>query len=217
MPSSTRVYNHITLCPISIGLITLFYTQIDEERERFLWSMSTAYVALILLGVSAIIGPIKLLINNKSLPISIYLRRDIGIWAGIIALLHVFFGLQGHVGGKFWYYFIAPPEAKYSFPLRIDAFGLTSYLGLGATLIIIMLLYLSRDKAIKKFGVRKWKKLQRFSYIAICMTLLHNLILLIIANRNLGFIAIFSAVSLLIIVFQYLGYKKVLQKNASKL
>ena len=112
MLSKPRVIHHVTLSVLSLATIALFYWAIDSDRSRFLFSMSTAYVALGLLGLSAVIGPIKLLMSQRSLPVSIYLRRDIGIWAGIVAIVHVFFGLQGHVGGKFWYYFLAPPNAS---------------------------------------------------------------------------------------------------------
>jgi sulfoxide reductase heme-binding subunit YedZ len=169
--------------------------------------MSTAYVALLLLGMTAVIGPVKLLLGLP-LHTSIYLRRDTGIWTGIIALAHVVFGLQGHVGGKFWYYFIAPPDASYNFPLRIDIFGITSYLGLGATFILIMLLALSNNWSIKRIGAHRWKSLQRLSYAAIGMTLLHNIIFLVVWERDLIFVAMFSLVTLGIVTFQVLGYRQ---------
>ena len=207
IPSSSRFFHHSVLCVFSIALIYIFYASIESNREIFRWSMSTAYTALILLGFTAVIGSIRVLIG-RPLPVSIYLRRDIGIWTGTIALAHVVFGLQGHVGGKFWYYFIAPPEASYNFPLRIDMFGITSYLGLGATVILILLLTLSNDWSIRRIGVHRWKRLQRLSYVAIGMSLLHNVIFLVRWDRDLIFVAIFALVTLSIFAFQILGYRR---------
>ena len=125
----------------------------------------------------------------------------------MMALAHVVFGLQGHVGGKFWYYFIAPPDASYNFPLRIDMFGITSYLGLGATLILILLLTLSNNWSMRRVGARRWKALQRFNYAAIVMILLHGVIFLVIAKRSLFFITIIGLVTVFIFTFQVLGYR----------
>lgn len=213
MLSKPRVIHHVTLCVLSLATIALFYWAIDSDRSRFLFSMSTAYVALVLLGLSAVIGPIKLLMGQRSLPVSTYLRRDIGIWAGIIAIVHVFFGLQGHVGGKFWYYFLAPPSASYNFPLRLDWFGLASFLGLGAILIILLLLFLSNDKSISRYGIKRWKFMQRFSYFAILMTFLHTIIFLVTATRGFTYIAMFSTVGLSFFTFQALGYYTLSQKR----
>lgn len=213
MSSSSRFINHSALCVLSIVLVAILYVSIESEREIFRWSMSTAYVALILLGATAIIGPIKILLELP-LQTSIYLRRDTGIWAGIIALVHVVFGLQGHVGGKFWYYFIAPPDATYNFPLRIDIFGITSYLGLGATLILILLLALSNNWSIKRYGAQRWKSLQRLSYTAIGMTLLHNIIFLVAWKRDLMFVAMFVLVTLAVIIFQVMGYRRYVRNFA---
>lgn len=213
MPSSSRFINHSILCAFSIALVAVLYISIESEREIFRWSMSTAYAALVLLGITAVIGPIKLLLGLP-LQTSIYLRRDTGIWTGIVALAHTVFGLQGHVGGKFWYYFIAPPDASYSFPLRIDIFGITSYLGLGATLILIMLLALSNNWSIKRIGAQRWKSLQRLSYAAIGITLLHNIIFLVVWKRDLMFVAMFSLVTLGIVTFQVLGYRRYVREAA---
>ena len=133
-----------------------------------------------------------------------------------MALAHVVFGLQGHVGGKFWYYFIAPPNASYNFPLRIDIFGITSYLGLGATLLLILLLLaLSNNWSIRRFGAQRWKALQRLSYAAIVLTLLHNIIFLVVWKRELIFVAMFALVTLGILIFQTLGYRRHVRKTHS--
>lgn len=195
------------LCVLSIVLVAILYISIESEREIFRWSMSTAYTALILLGFTAVIGPIRVLIG-RPLPVSIYLRRDIGIWTGTIALAHVVFGLQGHVGGKFWYYFVAPPDAPYGFPLRIDNFGISNWMGLGATFILLLLLSLSNDWSIRRIGVHRWKMLQRLNYAAISMILLHNIIFLVLGNRHLAFYAIFALVTICIFTLQALGYHR---------
>ena len=76
--------------------------------------MSSAYVGMILIAVTLILGPLNIL-RGRANPVSSYLRRDIGIWAGLVSIAHVVFGLQRHFNGKFWRYFLGEPEQGQGF------------------------------------------------------------------------------------------------------
>jgi sulfoxide reductase heme-binding subunit YedZ len=71
--------------------------------------MATAYAGLFLLAVSLIKGPWNVLRGGQNF-VSSYERRDFGIWAGAIGILHMILGLQGHLSGRIWLYFIYPPD-----------------------------------------------------------------------------------------------------------
>jgi len=50
-------------------------------------SIATAYAALFLTAAAVLLGPWNMLLHRAN-SISFDLRRDIGIWAGIMAVLH---------------------------------------------------------------------------------------------------------------------------------
>jgi DMSO/TMAO reductase YedYZ heme-binding membrane subunit len=89
--------------------------------------------------------------------VSSYLRRDLGIWTALLALVHVVFALQHHVNGRVLYYFFATPEMGASSGLRLDAFGISNWVGLMAALGLSLLLALSNDRSLRRLGPRRWK------------------------------------------------------------
>ena len=124
-----RITHHIILFLASSVTVTgaAFYFSLAPKSPLFWLSMATAYASLVLLALSLMIGPRNKL-RGRPNPVSGYVRRDIGIWAGVLGIAHVVAGLQVHFRGKMWLYFLPPADATYAFPLRIDAFGLTKSL-----------------------------------------------------------------------------------------
>jgi len=117
--------------------------------------MGTAYASLVFLSASLWLGPWNLL-RQKSNPVSFDLRRDIGIWAGILALIHTAVGLTVHLRGKMWMYFF-----KRLHPLKLQntQFGFANFVGLGAALLFLMLLAISNDLSLRGLGIHRWKSL----------------------------------------------------------
>src|SRR5262245_40844369 len=103
-----RVQRHISLAVASgLLMVIVFYLTRYLTRSGFIWfklSMASAYTALVLLGATLATGPWNVL-RGRPNPVSTDLRRDIGIWAGIVGLVHVAVGLQVHAGGDIWLYF----------------------------------------------------------------------------------------------------------------
>lgn len=103
----------------------------------------------------------NLLLRRRN-PVSTYLRRDAGTWTAIFSVVHVIYGLQVHGPGRlrdFLDYFVAPDGS----PL-LNSFGLGNWTGLAATVIVVGLLALSSDFALRKLKARSWKRLQRLNY-----------------------------------------------------
>lgn len=73
-----------------------------DIRHRL--SMATAYAGLIFLAASLWFGPWNVLRRLPN-PISFNLRRDVGIWTGILAIVHTAIGLTVHLRGRMWMYF----------------------------------------------------------------------------------------------------------------
>ncbi len=137
-------------------------------------SVASAYVSLAWLSATLILAPLRLMRSGALVPRHVDLRRDLGIWAGLMALIHVVFGLQGHMQGRFWEYFVV--RADGAWVPRIDLFGLSNYLGLGATLIVIGLLLISNDYSIRRLGGPRWKACQRTTYGFAALTLIHGVL-----------------------------------------
>ena len=99
-------------------------------------SFSTAWPALILLTLTLLIGPWRQL-KGKTSALSLDLRRDIGIWAGIVGLLHTGIGQCVHLRGRPWLYYVYEKWGEHAVPLRHDIFGLSNFTGLFAALILL--------------------------------------------------------------------------------
>jgi DMSO/TMAO reductase YedYZ heme-binding membrane subunit len=86
-------------------------------------------------------------------------------------VVHVIFGLQVHGGGQlsgFLAYFLAPDGT----PL-LNSFGLGNWTGLAGTAIVLGLLAISSDFALRSLKSGTWKWLQRLNYVLFGLVLAH--------------------------------------------
>jgi sulfoxide reductase heme-binding subunit YedZ len=130
----------------------------------------TGDVALVLLALTLLIGPMNLLLRRRN-PANNYLRRDLGTWTAIFSMVHVVVGFQGHSGGAFGFvdYFFADGK-----PLT-DSFGLGNWTGLVATVLVVLLLVVSTDHYMREFKAPAWKSLQRLNYTLFALVVVHAL------------------------------------------
>ncbi|MBK7131267.1 MAG: ferric reductase-like transmembrane domain-containing protein [Bacteroidales bacterium] len=152
-----------------IGWINFLFQQGNRNIITFI-TQASGYISIIILSISLIIGSISLLFKNIN-PVSTYLRRDISIIGGSLAIIHSIAGLFVHLRGKTWLYFLNKTEDGYH--VRLDNFGLANYTGLISALIIILLLLTSNDYLLKKLNPTRWKNIQRSSYIMFILILIH--------------------------------------------
>jgi sulfoxide reductase heme-binding subunit YedZ len=164
------------------------------------WSVATAYVAVLLLGVSLSLGPLNVLRRTHN-PIHSPVRRDLGIAAGIFALVHTILGLQVHMGGSLSRYFTLPrPQTTAG-----TAFVVANYVGLLSALVLALLLMISNNPAIRKFGLTKWKRAQRLAYVAAIAAAIHGLAYQLLEERTLILVGALAAVSIGIWILQMRG------------
>jgi sulfoxide reductase heme-binding subunit YedZ len=131
---------------------------------------ATGYVATGLLALTLVIGPANLVLRRRN-PVSSYLRRDVGAWTAVFSVVHVILGLQVHGSGQlsgFLGYFLAPDGS-----LLLNSFGLGNWTGLAATVIVVGLLAISSDLALRKLKVGRWKWLQRLNYALFALVVAH--------------------------------------------
>ena len=196
--------HYIPLISLIIIAGLIFYIYRGKRDAITFITQTSGYISLVILAVSLIIGSLNLLLKYKN-PISTYLRRDIGISGGILAVVHSITGLFVHLRGKMWLYFLN--DEKH---IRIDNFGLANYTGLISALIIILLLITSNDYFLKKLNPQKWKNVQRLSYLMFILIAMHCYFYRIGKdNLNIFFwfyIPLFTTVLILQIVGVYLNF-----------
>jgi sulfoxide reductase heme-binding subunit YedZ len=147
----------------------------DRIQNRLLigrFTTATGYIALGLLALTLLIGPANLLLRRRA-PVSSYLARDVGMWAAIVSVIHVIAGFFVHgppapIVKRILFYFFAPDGS----PLT-NSFGWGNWTGLAATVIVVGLLAISSDFALRKLKARRWKNIQRLNYALFVLVIAH--------------------------------------------
>jgi len=211
-PTQTRLARRLLLhhLPLMTALtvsIVWFYRELPQKDVVWKGSFVTAYPALFLLVATLLIGPWNML-RNQRMPISSDLRRDIGIWAGIVGIVHTIIGLDVHMRGRPWLYFIYPTPDRHWIPLRHDLFGFANETGLVGTSILVLLLATSNDCSLRSLGTPRWKQLQRWNYLLFAVVILHSFGYQAIEKQRASFVATVIVCVLLTLILQGLGYRR---------
>jgi methionine sulfoxide reductase heme-binding subunit len=202
-----RIRRHLWLAALSGIMLALFWVLLPYPGAIARLSFGSAYAGLALLAASLILGPINVL-RKRPNPVSFDLRRDVGIWAGSVGLFHVVVGLQAHLGGEFWRYFLyRVPTPADPLPIRFDLFGLANHTGLAATLVLVLLLALSNDLALRWLRSRRWKSLQRWNYAAFGLVALHGAGYQVNSGRPPALVALFLGMIAAVVIIQVAGYR----------
>jgi sulfoxide reductase heme-binding subunit YedZ len=197
-----RIRRHFVLALFAAIIVIIAYAATPPPDVRHRSSMATAYAGLIFIAASLWLGPWNVL-RRRPNPVSFDLRRDVGIWAGLFALLHTGIGLTVHLRGRMWMYFF---RKLHPLSLQNTLFGFANYTGLVAALLFLMLLLLSNDLSLRTLGTKKWKSLQRWIYLAFGLTVAHGIAYQIVENRHVPWVIVFVVCALAVIVIQFLGF-----------
>jgi sulfoxide reductase heme-binding subunit YedZ len=196
---------HFSLGMVAAAITYLAYAATPPPDVRHRLSMGTAYAGLIFLAVSLWLGPWNVL-RRRPNPVSFDLRRDVGIWTGILALLHTAIGLTVHLRGRMWMYFF---KRLHPVQLQNTQFGFANYAGLGAALVFLMLLVISNDASLRTLKTSRWKSLQRWTYVAFVLTGAHGIAYQLVEKRHLPWVLVFSGAMAGVLVGQILGFCQV--------
>jgi sulfoxide reductase heme-binding subunit YedZ len=205
------ILHHLPFFASSAGVVLLLYF---TRPYRDFWmkaSFSTAYPALFLLLLTLVIGPFNVLTRKRS-PVSSDLRRDIGIWAGILGIVHSVIGQNVHLRGRPWLYYVYEQRQKHWLPFRHDLFGFSNYTGVVCVLIVTALLASSNDYSLRKLGTSQWKTLQRWNYAAFGLAAAHAVGYLLIEHQHASFVAVIVSGTVITLAMQTAGY--VLRRQA---
>lgn len=201
--------HHLPLALLSAATIGVLYVTRPYPDVITRLSFSTAWPALVLLTVTLLIGPWRSL-RGRPPTLSVDLRRDIGIWGGIVGVTHAIIGQCVHLRGRPWLYYVYEKTQEHLVPLRHDMFGFSNDTGLVAGLMLLALLVTSNDASLRKMGQPGWKSLQRWNYVCFGLTVLHTFGYLIgVESLKWASIATASLCALLAALLQYRGWRRI--------
>lgn len=197
-PDSARVsrdasgHTRAAMGGVAVFLLVLLWTGLTPERwvdidaaksSSWNWRLSVAAAdtSIVLLAITLGIGPLRVL-RGKRARTHIPLRRAFGLWAGGFALMHVAFAVFVHA---------APTQLLSNWittnPIGVvrSYRGVANWLGLLQVTLVLLLLWLSRDSVLRRFGPPRWKRLQRSAYLLGALVAVHAFIYQIVEQRIL--------------------------------
>ncbi len=199
------VQHHLPLFVASTACVLSLYLTRPYKDALTRLSFATAYPALVLLGITLLIGPCNLLFQRRQ-PVSTDLRRDVGIWAGILGIIHALVGQNVHLRGRPWLYYVYAHDAKGPSGLRHDIFGFNNFTGLFATLVLIALVATSNDWSIRRLGTPRWKQLQRWNYLCFALTAAHTIGYQTMEKQKTPFVAAAATCIGITLILQATGF-----------
>jgi methionine sulfoxide reductase heme-binding subunit len=201
--SFKRLLTHIALALLTLAGCYLAFLYTRRGDLTYTLTIGFGYVCLVLLVVSLVIGPIKLLWQGRN-PVNLYLRRDVGIWSGITGCLHVVAALLDHRGGRVLEYFFRFTADGGIMPL-LNRSGIANYIGLAATILIVLLLMTSTDFSLRRLKGKRWKSLQRLNYALFALVVFHTLIYQQVSRREQLFVEATTILIIVVLVAQIVG------------
>jgi len=204
--------HHLVIAVVTCVALFACYALTASKNPVFRWSMATGYVGLALLVATLVLGPLNV-VRRRPNPVSTDLRRDLGIWAGLLAIAHFLVGWQVHMKHRYLYW-LREVEETGGLALRADLFGFANYTGLLAVLIALLLLALSNDYYLRRLGARRWKALQRWNYALVALVAAHGVAYQVIEKRIAPFVVAFAVLSLVAILAQLIGFRRSRERRA---
>ncbi len=176
-------------------------------RPLFAASLATGYAGLAFLLVSLAIGPLNVLRQRRN-PVSSDLRRDVGIWAGLLALVHTVIGLQRHMNGQMLRYFFHSADQTGRANIRVDAFGIANHTGLVSALLLVILLAISNDASLRRLGAPRWKRWQQANYLVFFFVVMHTALYQLVSRRLAAAVLIFAVGGVFVLIVQSLAWQR---------
>lgn len=197
--------HHLPLFLASITSVGLLYVTRPYKDVLTKISFATAYPALFLLAVTLLIGPWNVFRRRRN-PVSGDLRRDVGIWAGILGMIHTMIGQNVHMRGRPWLYYVYDAKSHHTFPLRHDLFGITNFTGLFGFMLLTVLLATSNDYSLRAMGTPRWKQLQRWNYVVFSLVAIHTFGFQSIEKQKTPFVVFAIIIIAIGLIFQIVGF-----------
>lgn len=204
--SSRLLRHHVALLSFSAATVLILYVTRPYKDVLTRVSFASAYPAIVLLSITLLIGPINILRGQRN-PVTSDLRRDIGIWGGLLGMLHAGAGQCVHLRGRPWLYYVYGPTEKH-LGLRHDLFGFSNYTGAIATLILIALFATSNDLSLRALGTPRWKTIQRWNYAVFGLAAVHSFSYQVIEKQKVIWVFTVICCVAITVAIQVFGFLK---------
>lgn len=163
----------IVLLVAGLLLVAFWLSRPEWSSEMRLWR-AVGDAAVMLLFASLAIGPLARLCGPAGR--LVVWRRQIGIWAAILAGLHALLIVDGWAQWSARRFLGYELVAQLGREARMEpGFGLANLVGLVALVWLLILLATSSDRALRFLGPPAWKWVHHGSYVAFYLVLLHSI------------------------------------------
>lgn len=150
---------HVVVILLATAMIYLFSRVHGQWSPMHKWNRAFGDASLVLVALSFGLGPLSRLVRRAARLIPY--RRELGIYACLLAITHTIIILVGWVDWDFYRLFgfeFHPQLQRYV--MFQHGFGLSNAIGIAALLLITMLALTSSEFALRKLGNSAWKFIQ---------------------------------------------------------
>lgn len=205
-PSGTlhrwRHHGLLALGALAVLALTVWLRPAESRLEQL--SFGTAWACLVYLAAALAIGPLRVW-RTGALRLNDYLRRDVGIWAALTGLVHLFAGTGESMNQAYLQRFVETGDSVFTPALRQQLFAWGSVAGFIVGLLVLLLLVLSSDFALRSVGRKWWKRLQRSAYFVFALTVGHGLAFQALESRSLVLVACLGGLLVIVCWLQWSG------------
>ena len=171
--SNTWKWRHLLVVLIATISVLAFMESRAEWSPMHKWNRAMGDASVVLVSLAMAIGPLARLWSRmrRFLP----WRRELGVWATLLAVIHTVIILDGWLEWElirlFGYQF---HPTLGSYVMLLHGFGLANVIGIAALLYGAVLAGTSNDRSQKFLGGSAWKFLQQGTYVLWALVVAHT-------------------------------------------
>ena len=198
-----RIRNHVVLGIANISILGIASMAGSDGAALDRISIVSAYQCLFLMAIALLLGPLSVHEQGKFM-LNSHSRRDIGIWAGLIALLHFWLGNRLSMNTEYLGIFVdgGATAGPSSVEFRNELYMWGTIFGYLVAVFIVIMLSLSNDWSLRTIGAVWWKRLQRLAYLMFTLTILHALAFQWLEDRPVRWALLVGMIAAFVAAFQ---------------
>jgi len=204
----TRSGRHLGMSLLVTALCAAAWYAGEAAQATARLSLLTAWLCFLLLAAALCIGPWRALRSGQP-TLNDLLRRDLGIWAAIVALAHLLAATVVVMTPLYYSRYINGADNQ---PLSNPVGQLSIISGYLIGIVCLVLLAASNNRALRVLGAQRWKRLQRWAYVIFALTAAHGLAFQYIEFRTGSWLTVLSLASLVVLALQLAGRRAVIQR-----
>ncbi|MEB1807392.1 MAG: ferric reductase-like transmembrane domain-containing protein [Bacillaceae bacterium] len=164
---------------LALILSYLFFLSRGQWDPMHAWNRAFGDVSLLFLSVIMLLGTLSKIF--KSLTKWLVWRRELGVWTGVTAIVHIIIILDGWIQWQMFRLFFVFSNFVADWVLH-PGFALGNILGIVALVYVLILMVTSNDLSIKLMGNRAWSYVQQRAHIFYVLVVLHTSYFLYLHN-----------------------------------